>query len=68
MRNQDTTMTSNEAMRRISAQPFGLRRQTAISGVTPPRRTVIQYAFVIVPWIWPPGARNAAHARFCKGL
>jgi len=22
------------------------------------------HAFVVVPWIWPPGARNAAHARF----
>ena len=37
--NRDTATTSDEAMRRISAQPFGLRRQAAISGVTPPRRT-----------------------------
>ena len=31
--------TSDAAMRRVSAQPEGLRRQVAISGVTPPRRT-----------------------------
>ena len=35
---QDTATTSDAAMRRISAQPFGLRRQGAISSVAPPRR------------------------------
>jgi hypothetical protein len=36
---KDTATTSDEAKRRISAQPFGLRRQAAIFCVAPPRRT-----------------------------
>ena len=44
-----TSTTNNEAMRRISAQPFGLRRQEAVSSVA--------------PGIRPPGARNAVRAR-----
>ena len=41
---------SHAAMRCIPLKPFGLRRQGAISFVTPPRRTVLQYACVESSW------------------
>ncbi|MBI1992565.1 MAG: hypothetical protein HYS71_04960 [Candidatus Omnitrophica bacterium] len=62
-------MTSDAARRRGSAQPGGLRRQTAISGVAPPRRTAVGwYAIVVAPGSWPSGARNAARAVFRGAL
>ncbi len=40
-RRSATPTTSNAARRSTSAQPFGLRRQAAVSGVTPPRRIAV---------------------------
>ena len=40
-RQSATPTTSNAAGRSKSAQPFGLRRQAAVSGVAPPRRIAV---------------------------
>ncbi len=38
---RDTTRTNDKAMRRLSIQPFGLRRLVAVCCVSPPRRILL---------------------------
>ncbi len=38
---RDTRMTNDKAMRRLSIQPFGLRRLVAVCCVSPPRRILL---------------------------